>query len=102
MPRKSHMAKASHSEPEKWPGIAGMTFISIKVRETKIPRSAMMRRRADFSSNRKERQAANHPTEQAREPTSVTETRMASPANKPISVAELTARIATIGVRYWL
>src|SRR5262249_53261875 len=97
-PIASHTANAAHSAPVKCPGIAGTSFINTSNAETTTPKIVAARSPALFVTKKNERHAANHPSAEAIEPTSVTGTSSASPSNKQASVAIATATMATMGV----
>ena len=97
-PRRSQTARAIHSARVKWPGKAGIGFISKRSRETQMPRPVIRRKRSRGSTSQKERQAASQPSAEAMEPTSVTGTRMESPRSNAISVPDVMAMTATDGV----
>src|SRR5580658_5603376 len=97
-PISSHMARAIHSERVKWPGKAGISFISRSSKETHMPREVMRRMPRRGSTSQKERQAASQPRAEAIEPTSVTGTRIASPRRSPNNVPAVMPMMATDGV----
>src|SRR2546429_3886809 len=93
------MPHATHSAEEKCPGNAGTIFMRKSSNETAIPSPVTRRMDARFSTNQKERHAANHPSAEAIEPTSVTGTSSASPRKSPSSVPAVIPSTATEGVR---